>query len=182
MNAVEASALASSSACTIVVWPRIAAPIRAVRPRELPELCRLTLAPRCSSIRTSASCPPSVAAISNVLLSHSAQPASRPPPSFNHATTACASPAPAAINTATACASPSAAAHITPDNFSLAATFPPATCRTPAGSPTPTAAGLGVACASPLSAARNMAEGNSAVGIAVFASIVPKPATSLEGA
>eukprot|EP00964_Phaeocystis_antarctica_P071781 scaffold43852_cov73-Phaeocystis_antarctica.AAC.7 len=63
MSAVEASALASSSACTVVVWPLKAAPIRAVRPRES---CRLTLAPCCSSIRTIASCPPQAAAISSV--------------------------------------------------------------------------------------------------------------------
>eukprot|EP00964_Phaeocystis_antarctica_P049379 scaffold28640_cov75-Phaeocystis_antarctica.AAC.11 len=51
----EASALASSSACAIVVRSLIAATIRAVPPTAF---CRLTLAPRCSSIRTIASCPP----------------------------------------------------------------------------------------------------------------------------
>eukprot|EP00964_Phaeocystis_antarctica_P032975 scaffold18680_cov73-Phaeocystis_antarctica.AAC.4 len=93
----EASALASSSACTIAVWPLAAAAIRAVVP---PEFCRLTLAPRCSSICTIASCPPKVAPIRSVTLC-SALHASTPPPSLSHAATACASPSAAARHTAT---------------------------------------------------------------------------------
>eukprot|EP00964_Phaeocystis_antarctica_P092325 scaffold59376_cov84-Phaeocystis_antarctica.AAC.2 len=91
----EASALASSSACTIVVWPTAAAFIRAVPPTVS---CRLTLAPRCSSIRTTAFCPPSAAAITSVSSSRSAQRASTPPPPFSHVATTCASPLCAAMN------------------------------------------------------------------------------------
>eukprot|EP00964_Phaeocystis_antarctica_P092368 scaffold59412_cov74-Phaeocystis_antarctica.AAC.2 len=89
----EVSALASSSACTIVVSPRTAASIRAVNPRGSR---RLTLAPRCSSIRNIASCPPAVAAISSVMPPSAAQRLSTPPPSSSHAATACASPLSAA--------------------------------------------------------------------------------------
>eukprot|EP00964_Phaeocystis_antarctica_P115524 scaffold79467_cov80-Phaeocystis_antarctica.AAC.3 len=89
----EASALTSSSTCTIVVWPPRAATIRAVRPLEFG---KSTLAPCCRSIRTIAPCPPQVAAISSVLLPCSAQRASTPPPSSSHAATACASPSVAA--------------------------------------------------------------------------------------
>eukprot|EP00964_Phaeocystis_antarctica_P099296 scaffold65150_cov67-Phaeocystis_antarctica.AAC.8 len=85
----EASALASSSACTVVVRPLKAAPIRAVLPLEV---CRLTLAPRCKSICTIAFCPAKETSISSVLPARSAQRASTPPPSFSHAATARASP------------------------------------------------------------------------------------------
>eukprot|EP00964_Phaeocystis_antarctica_P032976 scaffold18680_cov73-Phaeocystis_antarctica.AAC.5 len=92
----EASALASSSACTIVVEPLIAARIRAVKPLKF---CRLMLAPRCSSIRTNASCPAAVATISSVMSLPSAQRASTPPPPSSHAVTACTSPSTAASPT-----------------------------------------------------------------------------------
>eukprot|EP00964_Phaeocystis_antarctica_P002343 scaffold1206_cov76-Phaeocystis_antarctica.AAC.2 len=94
----EASDLASSSTRTIVVWPLVAAHVRAVSPKEF---CRLTLAPRCSSIRTIDRPPQEAALISSVIpmSPSSAQCASTPPPPSSHAATACASPFPAAPNT-----------------------------------------------------------------------------------
>eukprot|EP00964_Phaeocystis_antarctica_P084129 scaffold52965_cov65-Phaeocystis_antarctica.AAC.1 len=71
----EASALASSSTCTVAVWPLIAATIRAVEPVLLE--CRSMLAPCCSNTRTVAACPPVAAAISSVESSRSVQRASR---------------------------------------------------------------------------------------------------------
>eukprot|EP00964_Phaeocystis_antarctica_P099298 scaffold65150_cov67-Phaeocystis_antarctica.AAC.10 len=102
----EASALASSSACTVAVWPSAAAAIRAVQPEEL---CRLTLAPRCSSTRTIASCPFKAAPVSNVAPPYSRLRASTPPPPSSHAATACALPFSAACHSLTGSPSPAAA-------------------------------------------------------------------------
>eukprot|EP00964_Phaeocystis_antarctica_P082340 scaffold51626_cov73-Phaeocystis_antarctica.AAC.2 len=106
----EASAFASSSACTIVVGPfpllAAVAHIRAVEPKVFG---RLTLAPRCSSIRTIASLPPMAVVISNVVPLHSAQPASTPPPSSSHLATTCALSFLAAVHTVKGSPSPKAA-------------------------------------------------------------------------
>eukprot|EP00964_Phaeocystis_antarctica_P091516 scaffold58698_cov70-Phaeocystis_antarctica.AAC.8 len=77
-----------------------------------PKYGRLTLAPRCSSSRTTASCAPAVAATSSV--PPSGKPCARPrestsPPSSSHATTACALPSLAACSTAPGSPSPIAA-------------------------------------------------------------------------
>eukprot|EP00964_Phaeocystis_antarctica_P091515 scaffold58698_cov70-Phaeocystis_antarctica.AAC.7 len=93
----EALALASSRACTIAVKPLQAAQWRAVAcPPPFLQLCRLTVAPRCSSIRTIASCPPKAAAPSSAAPFCSLERASTLPPSSSHAATAFASPSSAA--------------------------------------------------------------------------------------
>eukprot|EP00964_Phaeocystis_antarctica_P024938 scaffold13977_cov67-Phaeocystis_antarctica.AAC.1 len=60
---------------------------------------RLTLAPRCSSIRTIASCPPSAATVSIDVPPHSWLRASTPPPPSSHAATTSALPSFAATHT-----------------------------------------------------------------------------------